>query len=69
MGNTIAIEGIVCHSIYSNSKPLILNRKFLKHFRKLEKENVYKDLRSIDTWLNSQYQKLEKENELYNRLQ
>jgi hypothetical protein len=35
VGNAVAIEGIVCHSIYSNSKPLISNRKFLKHFRKI----------------------------------
>ena len=29
----------------------------------MRKEHIYKDLRSIDIWLNSQYQKLEKENE------
>ena len=29
----------------------------------LRKEHIYKDLRSIDAWLNSQYQRLEKEDE------
>jgi hypothetical protein len=29
----------------------------------MRKEHIYKDLRSIDTWLNSQYQRLEKEDE------
>ena len=29
----------------------------------LRKEHIYKDLRSIDVWLNSQYQRLEDEDE------
>ena len=29
----------------------------------LRKEHIYKDLRAIDLWLNSQYKRLEKENE------
>ena len=29
----------------------------------MRKEHIYKDLRSINTWLNSQYQRLEKEDE------
>ena len=29
----------------------------------MRKEHIYKDLRSIDIWLNSQYQRLEKEDE------
>ncbi len=29
----------------------------------LRKEHIYKDLRSINTWLNSQYQRLENEDE------
>jgi len=29
----------------------------------MRKEHIYKDLRSIDIWLNSQYKRLEKENE------
>jgi len=29
----------------------------------LRKEHIYRDLRSIDTWLNSQYKKLEDEDE------
>ena len=29
----------------------------------MRKEHIYKDLRSIDIWLNSQYQQLEKEDE------
>ena len=29
----------------------------------MRKEHIYKDLRSINTWLNSQYQKLENEDE------
>ena len=29
----------------------------------MRKEHIYKDLRAIDLWLNSQYKRLEKENE------
>ena len=29
----------------------------------MRKEHIYKDLRAIDIWLNSQYKRLEKENE------
>ena len=29
----------------------------------MRKEHIYKDLRAIDIWLNSQYRRLEKENE------
>jgi len=29
----------------------------------MRKEHIYKDLRSIDTWLNSQYRRLENEDE------
>ena len=34
----------------------------------LRKEHIYKDLRSIDQWLNIQYQKIEAQDEKYKKL-